>query len=568
MPYAPTALVLRAVDAIRGANPLSVVSIPALLRASADQGKDPLVGLEFGSTEESKLLQTYFEVPRPPEPDRPWRAIWSANDPWQKKKYPGGVLQRLRTDASGRGRIMLQTKEAGPGARDTWRLTPTAGAELKATDKPVRLVDLALWFGRNEDVTDLDALVDWFKTTFKPGVGDLLGTIYTDDVPADYRSLPFETTPAGDQLALQLGSQPPAPTVSVGLDALVQALEARVAAGGFKLPAGGLVRRVLTAWLRGDMVVLVGQPGTGKTMFAGLMGRAMEAELSLEPPLLIPIRSDYDEAEFIGYERLDGSPQLRDFAQAVLKSEAPLEARVVILEEFNLATIESYLASVLVATQERERVVRLPGGELSHLPVDTFVLATCNSYRDEPETRTRVSSPTKRRASIITMPNVLSDSVAADGAGAVVKLAVGLIATEQTRVAGRGASGASPQFDGLRAAALSTVTNETDLSPGVRTALVNVATAVLSTSPGKSWFTLGLLRDLALEVAYADRNEAEELAALGRAVADKLVHQVRGTHADVEPLLAACATLPNQSEIEQLLARAMDGPPDEVLPLL
>jgi MoxR-like ATPase len=95
---------------------------------------------------------------------------------------------------------------------------------------------------------------------------------------------------------------------------------------GYQL-AEGLVRRVLTAWLRGDRVILVGQPGTGKTLFAGLLGRAMEAELGLEAPLLIPIRADFDEAEFIGYERLDGTPQLREFATAVLRTQTPLRER-------------------------------------------------------------------------------------------------------------------------------------------------------------------------------------------------------------------------------------------------
>jgi MoxR-like ATPase len=567
---------MRAVENIKDAHPLAVVSIPALLKAAVDTGGNPVAGLLFGSSDESALLDQYFALPRPPDPDRPWRAIWSGQEPWQKRKYPGGTLQRRRTDASGSGRVLIQTKMPSPP--DKWRLTPTAGSELVAginpgtatsRTKPLNIVDLALWFGRNEDVADIDALVDWFKATFNPHVADLIGTLYIDGVPDGYKSLPFEAAPSPDELAQQLGADPPAPTVGMDLDTLVAAIETRVTNGGFRMPpGGGLVRRVVTAWLRGDLVVLVGQPGTGKTMFAGLLARSMEAELGLDTPVMIPIRSDYDQAEFIGYERLDGRPQLRDFASEVLKTDAPLEAHVVILEEFNLAAIEEYLASVLVATQDQERVVRLPGGEIAHLPVDTFIIATCNSYRDEPETRTRVSSPTKRRSTTITMPNVLAEQVATGGIAAIVELAVDLIRQQTNRVAARIAGNRAAQFDQLRDDGLSSVATVNDLSQAVRDKLQGIANAILGTSPGRSWFTLGILRDVALEIAYAPRQEHDELAALGRAVADKIVHQLRGTHADADPLLAAAGGLPNYSEIEALVVRMKDGPPDELLPLV
>lgn len=573
MPYAPAQLVLSAVAALDGAHPLAVVTVPALLRAATAAGVDPLTdGVPFGSTEETALLRDYFQLPRPPDPDRPYRAPWSAKQPWQTKKYPGGGLQRMRTDASARGRVLLQSKEARPTGRplEVWRLTSSAGAELMAAQPPpapVRLVDLALWFGRNEHVPDLEGLLVWFDELFQPRRGDLVGTVYLDDVPAQYRAVPFAADPVDESTAEQLGSLPPAPTVRGTIGELVDRLEARLRAGGYRLPEG-LVRRVLTAWLRGDLVVLVGQPGTGKTMFAGLLGRAMEAELGLDPPLLIPVRADFDESEFIGYERLDGTPQLREFAIAVLQTQSPLEARVVVLEEFNLAAIETYMASVLVATQEQERLVRLPAGLQSHLPVDTFLIATCNSYRDEPETRTRVSSPTKRRSTIITMPNVLGDRFDEDPDNAVLDLAIGLVTTEAKRVTARAAANRAAQFDNLRAAALGGVTSLGDLSAGVRGALVAVSTAILTTSVGRSWFTLGLLKDVVLEIVHANRDEEAELAALGHAVADKLVHQVRGSHADVQDLREACATLPNAEEIARLLDRVMDGPADELLPLL
>lgn len=566
VPFAPTQLVVSAIDELNGAHPLTVVTIPALLRAAQEAGRDPVAdGVEFGSTEETKLFDDYFVLPRPPDPDRPWRAPWSEREPWQKRKYPGGGLQRIRTDNSGRGRILLQRKQQ---PRDLWLLTPAAGQELiDVGAQPVRIVDLALWLGREQDVADLDALIAWFNDTFEPNQGDLVGTIYLDDVPDAYRAVPFAYEPAAVEDSEQLGSLPAAPTVELTLPELVDKLEGRMRAAGYRLPIG-LVRRILTAWLRGDIAVLVGQPGTGKTMFASLLGRAMHLELGLDVPVLIPVRPDFDESEFIGYERLDGTPQLREFADVVLQAENPLDARVVVLEEFNLAAIESYFAPVLIAAQEQERLIRLPAGLQSQLPVDTFFIATCNSYRDEPETRTRISSPTKRRSTIVTMPNVLSEQFGQRGGEAVLDLAMRAVKVEANRIAARLDINRAAQFDGLRAAALGSVTELDDLSESVRTALVAVCSAILTTNTGRSWFTLGLLKDVILAVVHAERDEASELEALGQAVADKIVHQVRGRHEDVQDLLVATAELPNAEEIEALLARTMDGPSDELIPLV
>lgn len=413
---------------------------------------------------------------------------------------------------------------------------------------------------------DIDRLLEWFLAEFPPK-GDLIGTVYDDSIPPDYREVPFEETPIGDDTFQQLGSLPPAPTVAGALSDLVTTLEQRISDTGYRLPSG-LVRRVLAAWLRGDIVVLVGQPGTGKTLFATQLARAMEAEFDLDPPVVVAVRSDFDESEFIGYERLDGTPQLREFAAEVLDTDAPLEARVVILEEFNLAAVESYMASILVATQEPGRHVPLPGGGTSQLPIDAFFIATCNSYRDEPETRARVSSPTKRRATVITMPNVLSEDFEDDPEHAVVNLITTLVKAETRRVVDRRTSSRPSQFDGLRESALTKVAGPEDLSEAVRERLQDVSSAILSTSIGSSWFTIGLLRDVVLAIAHADRDEASELDALGKAVADKILHQVRGSHADIEALRAVCAQLPNAAETGRLFDRMMDGPSDELLPLL
>ncbi|MFF5264240.1 AAA family ATPase [Actinomadura viridis] len=587
MSYVPAYLLLAAAAAIEGAHALTVVTLPALLREARRAQVDPTAAqVPYGSSVEERYLKDYYVLPGAPDPHRPYRAIWSGNKPWQTRKFSSGGLQRQRSQRAARGEILIQRKPAQTGlSGDVWGLTPTAGADLLTeTKQSVRLIDLALWIGRSVDTStidpailsaaglgpgadDIDKLDAWFKYEFEPQCGDLVGTIFQDNIPAEYRTVPFAADPVSDETYQQLGTLPPAPTVTDDLSTVIMSLESRVRAEGFQLPPG-LVGRVLTAWLRGDMVVLVGQPGTGKTLFATLLGSAMEQEFDLDAPLLIPVRADFDEAELIGYERLDGTVHLQDFARDILLDDAPLEARVVIFEEFNLASVETYLSAVLVATQERERLVRLPNGKVANLPIDTFVIATCNSFRDEPETRTRVSSPTKRRSTTITMPNVLGDRYEDDPDTAVAGVIEALIANERNRVEDRKSAGRASQFDSLRLTALRSVSGSADFSAETQQALVSVANAVLDTASGRSWFTLGILRDIVMALVMAERDVVAELTALGNAVADKLVHQLRGTHSDVQPLLAASATLPNAEEIGRLIDQMMAGPSDELLPLL
>lgn len=99
MPFPPPNLVLSAAAAIEGIHPLAVVTVPALLRQAAALDVDPTTSaVPFGSGNELRLLDDFFTLPRPPDPDRPFRAPWSSAEAWQKRKYPGGGLQRLRQE--------------------------------------------------------------------------------------------------------------------------------------------------------------------------------------------------------------------------------------------------------------------------------------------------------------------------------------------------------------------------------------------------------------------------------------------------------------------------------------
>lgn len=586
MPFAPEPLILAAAQRLQAdAHPLVVVTLMAMLRKATEAVGGPgttdsvsqqlINGLPWGGAEETAFLDEHFRLLGAPDKTKPYRALWQSSnnkEEWKAERYADTTIQRMRNHRMGQRKVFRQhkaNKKAGR-PRDLWAFRDTPGADLLATDaKQLRIVDLALWFGRTTDVADIDELIAWFERTFQPDVFDLKGTVFSDDVPDEYRHEPFADEPVRDtELAEMLGGMPQALPLPGSLDDIVAGLENRVKRAGFQLQPG-LVRRVLTAWLRGDMVILVGQPGTGKTQFASLLGKAIKDHFNLpKPPLTIPIRSDFDEAEFVGYERLDGEQELRPFARDVINTERPLDGHFVVLEEFNLATIETYLSSVLVASQEVSRLVRLPGGDHKSLPVDTFILATCNSYIDEPETRTRVSAPAKRRASIITMSNLLADRYETEGEDAIVSLAASLVENERKKVADREFAGTASMFDPLRTVALDRVNGPDDFSSQVKAAMRAVAKCILDTPEGRSWFTMGLLRDLALAVAYAGGNAETEMSAFMEAVADKLVPQLRGPHERADALLDAVENYPGADQIKRLLDRMKDGPADELLPLL
>ncbi len=150
---------LAAAEAIDGAHALAAVTLPALLREGVRNGVDVTTDqVAFGGGPGLALLNDYFRLPRPPEPDRPFRAIWSsARTPWQTTKFPGGGLQRQRTHAAARGEVLIQRKPDQTGLdHDVWGLAASAGVDLLERGHALRIVDLALWMGREIDTDAID----------------------------------------------------------------------------------------------------------------------------------------------------------------------------------------------------------------------------------------------------------------------------------------------------------------------------------------------------------------------------------------------------------------------------
>lgn len=568
MGYVPLALVEAAIAGLQGKHPVAVLVLPAMVRAGIRVAQRAEDGKPYGSEDELRLLNEYFSVPGA-APDRPFRAVWEVDRDkfWRDDRYPGRSLQRMRKDRVNDGSGFFQAD--GGGGKHHWALRPDLGKGLQEKiGPPVRIVDLAIWYGRNENRKNLDDLVAWFLSAFPLDQDALLGSIYTTEIPKHYREQPFSDTPlSAKEYAEATGATTPPPLVTDDIRILVDRIAQHLKTNGFYL-LPGMVDRVLAAWVRGDIAVLVGQPGTGKTRFAQLLTEALREQIPELRTLWSAVRSDFDEAEFLGYERLDGTPHLRDVSRLVLQSDEPLAPHIIVLEEFNLATLENYLGSILIATQDPQRRITIPGGTQSRLPIDTFILATCNSYMDEPETRFRLSAPAKRRAAIIQMPNVLWHEYHENGPEILVQRAVDLIIQEEQTVAMRRAQGLNAGFDNLRSSALRTVTAPSDLSIRTRERLALLGSTLLNSSEGRQFFTFGLLRSIALAIAYAPRDEQAELGAIGAAIAEKIIPQLRGPKSYIDEFQAVVTGLPNEQELLQLLEQIASGPGDELLPLI
>jgi hypothetical protein len=567
MPYVALPLLEAAVEGLRGRHPLAVIVVPTMTRVGVTVAKSPEQGTPYGSGNEVAALKDWFQIPGAP-PGRPFRAVWEENEQlyWRDDRYPGRGLQRIRTDRVKNGRGFYQ-KTQHP--KDLWALREKAGSELaEGQGFPVRIVDLAVWYGREQDVSSLDQLIEWFRTEFKIDQTDLIGTVFDESVPNHYRDIPLSDEPLSQSEYADATGSAPAP-VSFGgsVDDLVASLEECLVATRF-ISTPGLVSRVVRAWARGDVVVLVGLPGTGKTKFAYTLSSCLR---QLFPDLTeswVPIRPDFDEADLIGYERLDGSPELRSFAETVLQSEQPLGVHFVVLEEFNLAQVDTYLAPVLIAAQEPDRRVALPAGGEARLPQDTFILATCNSYLDEPESRFRLSFATKRRTSTISMPNAFFERYQTDGNQAIVDISIEMIQQEKDRIEERIQAGLGSALDLARKQSLGTVVDQSSISKEAWERWTDVCVALLSTPEGQAYLTIGLVRDVALALGFAQRTEDAEMESLGRAYADNLVHQLRGSKIRADQFLEAVGEVPNRDEIARLLDRMKSGPGDELIPLV
>ncbi|MDQ2761127.1 MAG: AAA family ATPase [Actinomycetota bacterium] len=429
---------------------------------------------------------------------------------------------------------------------------------------PIPLVALGAWMYRKQSVETVQELVDLVVNELKLDRDGLIGKVYSTDTATVDTTSAFEDAPISGEALLEFlkapVAPPPAPPLGTIAD-VVGRIEGAMERAGVAL-APGLVGRVVRAWLNRDIAMLVGAPGTGKSTFAREFGNACELEIpDQRETKVVLVDPDFDAARLLGYLDLAGKFRPSEFTKEVLQTGQPLVPRVVIFEEGNTAQLEAYAGQLLHAV-ESAGAVQLPDDSEPRLPFDVLLLATGNSVRDEPETRLPVSRPSKRRMTIIEMPNILYDAWKQGQRPALMEQADLYLEYERTRLDQR--SEDPPLLDKLRAPRLQAVQTLKQLDEDIRNLLLDLVEYLFETDDGQNLMTIGLLIDILRDVIYADEESAAE--ALGWQVTGKLLEQV--TRIDVARGLAErCAALPNAEAINRAVAR-MDLKDGSVSPLL
>lgn len=566
MAYVSKALLGRALEALRGQHALVLFTVPAMTRADVPTAGSPAQAeqdaVEFRGAQEKALMDEFFKVDGA-DHARPYFQPGAGD--WVAARYPAGTtLQRQRTDRAKSANPLFYRPD---GTR--WALVTDIADRIAADTQllprgPIPLVALGAWMYRNRSVENVQELVDLVVDELKLNRDGLIGKVYSADVGAIDTTSAFEDGPISPEALLDFLKAPaaPAPAAPLGTIAeVVERIEEAMGRAGVAL-APGFVGRVVRAWLNRDIAMLVGAPGTGKSTFAREFGNACELEIpDQRETKVVLVDPDFDAARLLGYLDLAGKFRASEFTKEVLQTGQPLVPRVVIFEECNTAQLEAYAGQLLHAV-ESAGGVQLPDDSEPRLPLDVLLLATGNSVRDEPETRLPISRPSKRRMTIIEMPNILYEAWRDGKRAALVEQANLYLEYERTRLDQR--SEDPPLLDELRAPRLQAVKTLEELDEDVRNLLLDLVEYLFGTDDGQNLMTIGLLVDILRDVIYADEESAAE--ALGWQVTGKLLEQVSSM--DVARGLAErCAALPNAEAITRAVAR-MDLKDGSVSPLL
>lgn len=308
MPYPSIDLLTAAVSELTGRHPLTIITVPAILRAAREAHVAPTVLQPFGSAQERVVLEA-FKINNT---KKPYIAVWGYPPQLVNHDYAGSTLQRLRTqDILGRS-ILHDDFDPKTRRRKRFGLRADAGRTLAASQPRVSKAAIASWLGRRQQVQDLRELMSWFDETYPLGRTDL-HMFYTDDIPDRFAGIThlFDEQPVDDGVIAALldvtvaapmgpvwapaGSVESKQPEDEGMswtreicqftlgDADPRAISDRVLADlharHIILPdERQLVRRCVTALLVGH-VILQGPPGTGKTTLARALAHGFGCHL-------------------------------------------------------------------------------------------------------------------------------------------------------------------------------------------------------------------------------------------------------------------------------------------------
>jgi energy-coupling factor transporter ATP-binding protein EcfA2 len=405
----------------------------------------------------------------------------------------------------------------------------------------------------------------------------MLTDVYDQTIPPEFEDAGLSDVPlTKDDIAELIGATPP-PPASPDLATVVAILAEAIQESHFIAPPS-LIQRIVGGWLVGDIVVLVGPTGSGKTALSRVLAKGLSRVFGNERFFhsFLEVSPDFDVAQFLGYENLAGEFTAGRFAKEVLFVGAISDPRLIVLDEWNLAQIDAYFAPVL-SVLESGHALRVPGrvnldgfdedaraellraqpaitrGQLV-LPENSFFLATCNSWTDEPETRLPISGPVKRRCRIIPMPNALMARYEEDKQDGITEACNTLLHQERAEIEARQSTGQGNVWDKHRLARLDAVPTFDALAGPTRGKILQLCKVLLDNVLTRDGFTLGILRDVLLSCVYA--NADQDFATLGEQVADKVLHQIRGEPKVLEVITEMAKDLPNSAEIS-VLARRM-----------
>ena len=265
MPYVSRELLRLSIDALDNFTPLLVVSLPCMLSAGVPTSKNIADARKnaqaFGAREETAWLDSYFRIPGGP-PGKPYYI--PSTHQWVSEEYSGKTLQRLRKDRDG---WVFHHPDA-----KRWALRPDAAQavvdkvlkEQGKTSHKVPLIALMAWMWRKKEIPSLDGAMKAFIAEIGFNRDDLVKLVYLDAIRRPFKEAGLADAPLNDDdIAEVLGMSLPPKAVD-SLDAFTEKLERALQAKHFIAPEG-FVSRIVSGWLVGDIVVLVGPPGTGKT---------------------------------------------------------------------------------------------------------------------------------------------------------------------------------------------------------------------------------------------------------------------------------------------------------------